>query len=160
MPTRSSAIIVALSLALTGALALAQTGSSPAVVTLGIPPPIVGQQFLVYALVTNPSLSPDPTGSIQFDFGNGTPSVSVAMTNRVAITTHTYAALGSATVTASYSGDSTFAPASTVVSGEILTAVPAVTLNMFGDSISYSGDAVSATSVNWVPMVAYARAGS
>ena len=157
MPTRLNKIFAAFSISLSGFVALAQTGSSPTVVTLGVPPPIVGQQFQVHAVVTNPALSPDPTGSIQFDFGDGTPSVTVATVNRVAITTHTYAALGSAKITASYSGDSTFAPSIAVVSGQILTAVPAVTLNVYGDSISAAGNVVTPTSANWVPLVAYAQ---
>jgi hypothetical protein len=138
-----------------GVLAFGQTGASPAAVTLGVPPPVAGQQFTVYALVTNLSRSPAPTGSIQFDFGDGTSALSVPMTYRVAIATHTYFKVGSAQITATYSGDSNFAPASAVVQGQILTAVPAVTLNVFGDSISAAGDSVSADGTNWITMVAY-----
>jgi len=126
-------------------------------VTLGVPTPQVGRQFKIYALVTNPSQTPDPTGSILFDFGDGTPSVGVELADRLVITTHTYASLGSAKITASYSGDSTFAPSSAVVNGQVLASVPEVTLNMYGDSISSTGNDVPANAVNWVQMVAFAQ---
>jgi len=132
-----------------------QTGASVAVVTLGAPPPVAGREFTVYAMVMNPAITPAPTGSIQFDFGDGTAAVSVPMTYRAATTTHTYTAVGASQMTATYSGDANFAPASAQVKGQILSAVTPVTLNVYGDSISASGDTVSATSTNWVPIVPY-----
>jgi hypothetical protein len=141
--------------ALFGAFAFAQAGALPVVVTLGAPPPVAGQEFTVSALVTNPALSPAPTGSIQFNFGDGTSDVSVPMTYRVAKTTHTYSTVGSAQITATYSGDATFTSSTAVVQGQVLTSVPTVTLNVFGDSISAAGNTVSDTSTNWVQVVAY-----
>ena len=128
-----AAAFVALLLAVLSAAAQAQTGTATAVVTLGVPVPVAGQQFTVYALATNPNLTPAPTGSIQFDFGDGTPTVTVPMDYRVSITTHIYASTSTAHITATYLGDSNFAPVSTTVSGQVLTSVPAVTLNTFGD---------------------------
>ena len=148
-------ILMAMFAAIVATSAFGQAGLSTAVVTLGAPSPVVGQPFTVYALVTNPSLSPAPTGSIQFDFGDGSPTVSVDMGYRVATATHTYAAVGSAKMTATYSGDANFASASAVVQGEIVRSVPSVQLNVFGDSISASGNGVYPQNTGWVAIVAY-----
>jgi hypothetical protein len=148
--------ILAIVLAAIAAVSAAgQSGGSTAVVTLGAPPPVVGQPFTVYALVTNPSRSPAPTGSIEFDFGDGTPTVTAAMGYRVATATHTYAAVGSAKITATYSGDADFTSASAVLQGQILKSVPSVQLNVFGDSISASGNGLYPHSLGWSNIVAY-----
>jgi hypothetical protein len=147
-----------LSLALLGCLAASgQTGAMPAAVTIGMPAPVAGTAFAIYALVTNPALSPAPTGTITFDFGDGTPTVTVPMDYRVASTTHSYASVGPAKVTATYSGDSTFASASAVLQGAILTTVSKPKLTVYGDSISYATNNASATGPNWTNLVAYVQ---
>lgn len=136
---------------------LGQTGSSTASVTVGMPAPVVGKEFTVDALVTNPAFTPAPQGSVQFDFGDGTAPVTVPLSYRAATTTHTYAAAGPAKVTAAYSGDSNFAPASAVVQGQILRSVPHVTLNVYGDSISYATNDVYADGRNWVTITGWVQ---
>jgi hypothetical protein len=136
--------------------ALGQTAASSVSVTLGMSAPVVGKIFTAYALVTNPAFVPAPTGSVQFDFGDGSPSVMVPMSYRVATTTHTYTSAGPANVTATYSGDSNFQPTSARLQGQVVRSVPNVTLNVYGDSISYASNAVLPAG-NWVSIAAYAE---
>jgi hypothetical protein len=119
-----------------------------------MPTPVVGKALTVYALVTNPVSIPAPTGSVQFDFGDGTPTVTVPMSYRIATATHTYSAVGPAKVTATYSGDSNFSTASETIQGQIVRSAPNVTLNVYGDSISYAMNTVAPTG-SWVPIVGY-----
>ena len=147
---------VACVLALFGCVsAFGQTGGQPVTITLGMPAPVVGKTFTVEALVTNPSFVPAPTGSVAFDFGDGTPAVTVPLDYRIASTTYTYSAVGPASVTATYSGDANFAPASATLQGQIVRSLPNVTLNVFGDSISNAGNSVYPNGVNWVTQTAW-----
>ncbi|WP_229858217.1 Ig-like domain repeat protein, partial [Streptomyces anandii] len=76
---------------------------------------VTGQEVTFTATVT-----PDvtglgaPTGTVTFDFGDGTVPVSVPLTDGTATTTHTYASASGSpyTVTAAYDGDFDFAPSS------------------------------------------------
>jgi hypothetical protein len=122
-----------------------------------MPVPVAGKSFTVVALVTNPAYVPTPTGSVQFDFGDGTPAVTVALDYRTASTTHTYSAVDPANVTATYSGDSSFGPASTTLQGQIVRSVPNMALNVFGDSISTASNDIVPNGANWVTMTAWAE---
>jgi archaellum component FlaG (FlaF/FlaG flagellin family) len=66
----------------------------------------VGESVTFTATVTGQSGT--PTGSITFDVNGGTPS-SIPLANGQALFPSTFANAGSVTVTASYSGDSTYA---------------------------------------------------
>ncbi|WP_024511771.1 Ig-like domain repeat protein [Bradyrhizobium sp. ARR65] len=59
-----------------------------------------------------------PTGSVTFDFGDGT-AVTVALAGGVASTPHTYAAAGNFTVTASYGGGTSYLARSTTISQNV-----------------------------------------
>jgi hypothetical protein len=120
-----------------------------------MPAPVSGRPFTVDALVTNPLYVPTPTGSVAFDFGDGTPVVTVPLDYRLASTTHTYSAVGLAKVTATYSGDSTFAVTSATLQGQIVRSTPGALLNVFGDSISQAGNGVYPDGANWVTMTAW-----
>lgn len=134
--------------------AFSQTGGSAVSVTVGMTTPVVGKEFTAYTLVTNHVTVPAPNGSVEFDFGDGTPTVRVAMNYRIATATHTYSSVGPAKVTATYSGDSNFAPASATLQGQVVRSVSSATLNIYGDSISYSWDLPAPTG-SWVQIVGY-----
>ncbi|MEU9482648.1 Ig-like domain repeat protein [Streptomyces decoyicus] len=73
-------------------------------------PSVVGQPVTLTAAVA--SVGPGagvPTGTVTFDFGDGTPAVSTTLSGGVARTTHTYTSTdGPYTVTANYDGDAGF----------------------------------------------------
>ncbi|MFI1539841.1 beta strand repeat-containing protein, partial [Streptomyces anandii] len=87
--------------------------SSVTTVSTSPDPSVTGQQVTVTAVIgpVAPAAGA-PTGTVTFDFGDGTAAVSVPVTDGTAATTHTYvsASGGPHTVTAAYDGDFDFAP--------------------------------------------------
>ena len=106
--------------------------------TLGITPLVIHKTTSVQVLVTNPVFSPVPTGQVIVDFGDGTDPVALTISSTRAETSHVYPTAGQFTVTASYSGDANFAPATISVTAVSVLSSPTYTLQLFGDSFSTS----------------------
>ncbi|WP_432093509.1 Ig-like domain repeat protein, partial [Streptomyces sp. bgisy100] len=79
-------------------------------VTSSPDPAPAGQAVLFTATVVADSVTASPTGSVVFDFGDGTAPVTVALADGLATHTHTYTTSAGSpfTVTATYGGDSNF----------------------------------------------------
>ncbi|MFI1304089.1 Ig-like domain repeat protein [Streptomyces sioyaensis] len=87
--------------------------SSATTVTSTPDPSTVGQQVTFTATVTAlPPGTDTPTGTVTFDFGDGTPTATAPLTDGITTTLHTYtdAADLPYTVTATYNGDTDFTP--------------------------------------------------
>ncbi|MFG2533013.1 Ig-like domain repeat protein [Streptomyces sp. NPDC048516] len=110
-----------------------QQASSATGVSLAPSPSVAGQPVTVTATVTTvPPGAGTPTGSVTFDFGDGTAPVTAPLVDGVAAVDHAYAdaAATSYTVTATYNGDgniaaSTGTAAQTVGQAASTTAVTA-----------------------------------
>lgn len=135
------------------AAALGQSGSSAPTVTIGVTPLVIGSPATIQVLVTNPAFSPLPTGQVILDFGDATTPASLSLSNTWAGTTHAYADPGQFTITASYSGDSNFAPAIASLTAVDLISAPVYTLQGFGDSMtggySWSWDMMLLQALGW-----------
>ncbi|MEV7795892.1 Ig-like domain repeat protein [Streptomyces sp. NPDC087512] len=69
-----------------------------------------------------------PTGSVTIDFGDGTPAVAQPLSDGVATATHTYPAVDNTyTLTAAYSGDTSYAPSNDVGTHRVRAGVVATT---------------------------------
>ncbi|MFE7782421.1 Ig-like domain repeat protein [Streptomyces libani] len=104
-----------------------QTSSSMTLFT-SPDPSVAGQQVTFTARVTAvPPGAGTPTGTVTFDFGDGTVPVTAPVSSDVATVTHAYASTAGSpyTVTATYSGDADFAPAT--ITGDHTVAVSAAT---------------------------------
>ncbi|MFB6437043.1 Ig-like domain repeat protein [Streptomyces sp. NPDC056411] len=76
-------------------------------------PSVVGGAVTFTATVAAvPPASGTPTGTLTFEFGDGSPTVTVPLTGGAATASHTYTAAGGYSVTAVYSGDGDFAGSS------------------------------------------------
>ncbi len=76
-------------------------------------PSVVGQPVALTATVG--PVAPGagvPTGTVTFDFGDGTPVASAPLADGVAAISHTYTSADGFTVTAAYDGDPSFLPSS------------------------------------------------
>lgn len=106
---------------------------------LGVPQPVVGKSFTAFVLVEAAAdVTPLATGTITINWGdNTTPTVST-LSNSLVTAQHSYSNTGAYTITASYGGDSNYSQATTSQIAIALSSSPAaVTLNTFGDSITY-----------------------
>jgi hypothetical protein len=124
---------------LIGTAATAQGQVATPQIVLSVPrQPVQNTPVTVDVLVENQAnAAPAATGNVTLNFGDGSAPVVSALSNSLVTPEHTYTASGSHTVTASYGGDSNFAPATAVQPITILAAAPpAITLNTFGDSIT------------------------
>ncbi|MEU1851888.1 Ig-like domain repeat protein [Streptomyces sp. NPDC019990] len=111
------------------------------------PLPVVGELVTFTAAVA--PVTPGagtPTGTVWFDFGDGTVPVTAAVLDGLATATHTYTTAGGSpyTVTASYSGDSDFAPSSDSAEQAVAPA-PTSTAVLSSPEPSAPGDPVSVT---------------
>lgn len=124
--------------------ALAATPLTPQVL-LGVPQPVAGKTFQVTVIVeAQADATPVPTGNVTVNFGDGTTPTVVTLSNSLVTAQHNFAAAGQFTITAAYGGDANFAAATATQSGVILGAAPAaVTLNLYGDSITYGTGATT-----------------
>src|SRR5579862_3125895 len=117
---------------LSSAFGLAQSSPVNPQITIGITPLVVGQPASIQVLVTNPGFSPVPTGQVSIDFGDGSDPVPMTLSTTRVETSHVYATAGKFTITATYSGDSSFAPGAASLTAVSLLSSPAYTLNTFG----------------------------
>ncbi|MGX1855328.1 beta strand repeat-containing protein [Streptomyces sp. NPDC055299] len=87
-----------------------QQASTSTTVDLSPNPSVAGQPVTVTASATSlPPGAGTPTGTVTFDFGDGTTPVTAPLTDGSADTTHTFGATGSPyAVTATYNGDDSF----------------------------------------------------
>ncbi|MFE6497311.1 Ig-like domain repeat protein [Streptomyces sp. NPDC057747] len=102
----------------TGTQTVTAAASSTAIVA-SPGPSVVGQEFVFIATVgVLPPASVTSTGTVTFDFGDGTPAVTVPVSGGVAVGTHAYTdTTGSPyTISAAYSGDSDIAASSGAIS--------------------------------------------
>ena len=94
------------------------TADTITTVTSSSNPSTVAQGVMLTATVAPaPGGSGTPTGNVVFDFGDGAQSSPIALTGGVAQVDHSFAASGTFTVTATYSGDANFSMSSNTVSG-------------------------------------------
>jgi hypothetical protein len=144
-PVPSSRPAVAIALCLVALLCFASP-SARAVATkltpqilIGVPQPVVGAPITVDVLVEGAAdTAPLATGNITIHWGDETPTSVAALSNSLITAQHTYAKSAAYTVTASYPGDSNYLSASTTQAIIVVPTTPsAVTLNTFGDSITY-----------------------
>ncbi|MGA4951168.1 Ig-like domain repeat protein [Streptomyces lydicamycinicus] len=114
-------------------------------------PSIVGQAVTVTAtVVAVPPASGTPTGTVTFDFGDGTPTVTAPLTGDTATATHTYtAAAGSSTITAVYSGDGNFAGSAGFDTQTVVPAATSTTVesapdpSVTGQDVTFTATAIS-----------------
>lgn len=134
--------LLAVTLILLVGKATAQTAPQ---MLLGVPQPVAGRTFTVDVLVEAPAdATPLATGSVTLQWGDGSTSTTATLSNSLVTAQHAYASAGGYTITASYSGDSNHSAASASQPAIALASAPAaVTLNMFGDSITYGEGATA-----------------
>jgi hypothetical protein len=137
-------VVVAVCVLLPGLAANAAT-TAPQIL-LGVPQPVAGQSFTVDVLVEAPAdVTPLATGNVTIQWGDQTAATVVTLSNSLVTAQHVYSSAGSYAITASYGGDSNFSAASASQPAIALAAAPAaVTLNTFGDSITFGVGASSA----------------
>ena len=110
-------------------------------------PSVVGQSATFTATVA--PVAPGtgvPTGTVSFDFGDGTPSATAPVTGGVATTTHSYAGTSGSphTVTASYGGDSGFVASSSSDTQTVVAATTATVVvsspdpSVVGESVTFT----------------------
>ncbi|MCK8438938.1 hypothetical protein G3I77_39995, partial [Streptomyces sp. D2-8] len=93
--------------------------------------PVVGEQVTFTAAVAPaPSAAGAPTGTVWFDFGDGTVPVTAVVVDGLATAAHTYTSTSGSpyTVTAAYSGDNDFAPSSDVTEQAVVQAPTSTTV--------------------------------
>ncbi|MER6039355.1 Ig-like domain repeat protein [Streptomyces sp. NPDC001856] len=108
-------------------------------------PSVTGEAVTFTATVAADAPGADvPTGTVVFDFGDGTPPVAARVIDGTAQVAHTYAAAGSYSVTAVYDDDDDFTGSSATATHTVgqaptiveLTAVPAPSL--VGEAVTYT----------------------
>ncbi|MER5377054.1 Ig-like domain repeat protein [Streptomyces sp. NPDC002553] len=108
-------------------------------------PSVTGEAVTFTATVAADAPGADvPTGTVVFDFGDGSPTVAARVIDGTAQVAHTYAAAGSYPVTAVYDDDDDFTGSSTTATHTVgqaptiveLTAVPAPSL--VGEAVTYT----------------------
>ncbi|MEU9924954.1 Ig-like domain repeat protein, partial [Streptomyces griseoluteus] len=110
-------------------------------------PSLVGQPVTVTATVaTVPPASATPTGTITFDFGDGSAPVMADTVGGLAVVTHVFTgtAGGPFTITATYEGNSDVGPAADAANHTVHAASTATLLHAMPDP-SVTGQTVSAT---------------
>ncbi|MGW7488895.1 beta strand repeat-containing protein, partial [Streptomyces sp. NPDC054786] len=113
-------------------------------------PSVVGEAVtFTAAVVVVPPASGTPTGSVTFEFGDGSPPVTVPLTGGAATATHTYTAAGPSSVTAVYSGDADFAGSSGLdgqtveQAGSTTTLVSAPDPSVTGEPVTFTATVAS-----------------
>ncbi|MGP3945921.1 Ig-like domain repeat protein [Streptomyces sp. 6N106] len=113
-----------------------ERASSTTTVDASPNPSVTGRPVTVTATVS--AIAPgagSPTGTVTFDFGDGTPGVTAPVIGGTATTTHGYpTALNSPyTITADYSGDADFAPSSGTANQSVAPAATDTTVTSAPD---------------------------
>ncbi|MFF9511786.1 Ig-like domain repeat protein [Streptomyces sp. NPDC014724] len=143
----------------TGTQTVTAAASSTAIVA-SPQPSVVGQEFTFTATVgVLPPASGTPTGTVTFDFGDGTPAVTVPVSGGVAVGTHTYTdTTGSPyTVSAAYSGDSDIAASSGAIShtvgraGTTTSAAVSPDPSVVGEPVIVTATVTPVAPGAWVP---------
>ncbi len=117
-------------------LTLKSTGanSTTTTVTSSMNPSGIGQQVMFTATVSSPGGTATPTGTVDFNFGDGSPPAQVSLGSGVAQVTHSFTSVGTYTITGAYSGDSNFNKSSNTLSnGQMVntsSGLPAHPLNI------------------------------
>lgn len=124
-------------------------------IALSVPQPVTGKPFAVSVLVEgSDNVSPIPTGNVTIQWGDGTtPSIETLSNSRVTAQ-HSYAASGVYTIRATYEGDANYISSQTseaLVS--LLAPLAPITLNTFGDSITW-GKGAGSPSWDYASLVA------
>ncbi|MFF3959687.1 Ig-like domain repeat protein, partial [Streptomyces sp. NPDC001890] len=130
----------------TGTQTVTAAASSTAIVA-SPGPSVVGQEFVFIATVgVLPPASVTPTGTVTFDFGDGTPAVTVPVSGGVAVGTHAYTdTTGSPyTISAAYSGDGDVAASSGAI-GQAVGPAGTTTSAAGSPASSVVGEAVTIT---------------
>ncbi|QKV91330.1 Ig-like domain repeat protein [Streptomyces sp. NA02950] len=124
-------------------------GQASTSVAVGISPlpSVAGQPVTVTATVT--AVAPGagtPTGSVTFDFGDGSPPAVVTLTGGTAETTHTFTGTAGSpyTITASYSGDPDFSAAAGTSAATVGPSSTTTTVSS-GPDPSVAGEPVTIT---------------
>ncbi|WP_167542465.1 Ig-like domain repeat protein, partial [Streptomyces himastatinicus] len=110
-------------------------------------PSVVGQQVTATATVTAvPPSAGTPTGTVTFDFGDGSPATTVPLTGGAAGATHTYTGTAGSPyqVTATYNGDTNFTP-STATGGQAVGQAHTTTAVVSAPDPSATGEEVTFT---------------
>ncbi|MER6841931.1 Ig-like domain repeat protein [Streptomyces platensis] len=129
-----------------------QPAASATAVDLAPNPSVAGQPVTVSATVTTvPPGAAVPTGTVTFDFGDGTATVDVPLTAGTAATSHAFAGTAGSpyTVTATYQGDGNLEPStgtgtqSVGASGSSTTVVSAPDPSTVGESVTFSATVIA-----------------
>ncbi|BDM74734.1 hypothetical protein HEK616_82210 (plasmid) [Streptomyces nigrescens] len=113
------------------------------------PSDVGGTVTFTAAVAVVPPASGAPTGSVTFEFGDGSPAVAVPLAGGTATATHAYSAAGAYSVTAVYSGDADFAGSSgldtqTVDRAGSTTLVSAPDPSTTGEPVTFTATVTSA----------------
>ncbi|MGW7690109.1 Ig-like domain repeat protein [Streptomyces asiaticus] len=130
---------------------------STTTVTSAPDPSVVGQPVTFTAVVAGvPPTAGTPTGTVTFDFGDGSPAVAVSLTGGTATVGHVYAAPSVApyAVTAEYGGDLYFTASTGTDTQTVQAAATTTTVNSTPDP------SVPGQSVTFVAQVAPAPPGA
>jgi hypothetical protein len=116
-------------------LTLQSTGaaSTTTTVTSSMNPSVAGQDVMFTATVSPaPGGTGVPTGTVVFDFGDGSAPATISLSSGVAQVTHSFTSVGTYTITGAYSGDSDFNKSSDTLSQMVNTSsgLPAHPLNI------------------------------
>ncbi|WP_037837630.1 Ig-like domain repeat protein [Streptomyces sp. NRRL S-337] len=113
------------------------------------PSVVGGTVTFTAAVAVVPPASGTPAGSVTFEFGDGSPTVAVPLAGGTATATHAYAAAGSYSVTAVYSGDADFAGSSGLdnqtvdQAGSTTTPVSAPDPSATGEPVTFTATVAS-----------------
>ena len=119
--------------------------ASETTVTSAPDPAVVGQPVTFTAAVTGiPPTTGPPSGTVTFDFGDGTAGVTVPVTNGTATVGHAYTGPSEIpySVTAAYSGDHLFLP-STGTDPQVVQQAPTTTTVVSAPDPSLAGQPVT-----------------
>nr|QBF51787.1 IPT/TIG domain-containing protein [Streptomyces caniferus] len=114
---------------------------------------VAGQPVTVTASVTSlPPGAGTPTGTVTFDFGDGTPPVTLPLTDGTADATHAFGAAGSPyTLTATYSGDDSFSASTGTGSQTVGQASSALAVSSTPDSSTVGQEVTFTATVTTLP---------
>ncbi|MFE3551967.1 Ig-like domain repeat protein [Streptomyces kronopolitis] len=130
-----------------------QQASTATSVGISPTPSVAGQPVTVTASVTSlPPGAGTPTGTVTFDFGDGTPPVTVPLTDGTAGATHAFGAAGSPyTITATYNGDDSFGASTGTGSQTVGQASSALAVTSTPDSATVGQQVTFTATVSTLP---------
>ncbi|MFF4281614.1 Ig-like domain repeat protein [Streptomyces kronopolitis] len=130
-----------------------QQASTATSVGISPTPSVAGQPVTVTASVTSlPPGAGTPTGTVTFDFGDGTPPVTVPLTDGTADATHAFGAAGSPyTITATYNGDDSFSASTGTGNQTVGQASSALAVTSTPDSATVGQQVTFTATVSTLP---------